>query len=199
MGWFGNIWIMQLKEDSSGEVKNFVEQINFNPNAYISWESANLNEVEWTPKAEKTLFIKKGGRGYGDPITYEMQNVTPVNWGTLRKERRFEIQSNLTVDAGICILHLMLPKLFIPEIKTFSKTRQVFIKKTAERITLTWSFHVHLSIHFRFRKVDLEEFNRFETVGSLKTVRVDPDIVSATKTAVEYAGILTKLAVDLKP
>jgi hypothetical protein len=195
MGYFGEIWIMQPRE-VEGEVKNFVEHSHFKENAYFSWEGANLSEKEWIPKAEQTIFIRKDGFFPGHSVEHEMKNVTTITWGLFQKTKKYTIETNLTgqVDAGFCLLHIVLPELYVPE--EFLKSQPAFIKKIGHRVAMTWAFHHHVSVSFRFRKVDLERFGRYEAVGGIKIVKVDPRILQTAKTAAEYAGILTKLAVN---
>jgi hypothetical protein len=195
MGRFGEMWIMNIKE-TDGTIESIVEYMEFRRNAYISWESANLPASEWIPKAEKTIYVKKDGFKLENTFAYPEKNITPIICGVGRKQTKYMIKTDLSGDAEMSLLHLVLPVLYIPESNTFSDPQPAFIKKQSERVAMTWSFQHHLSVSFRFRKVNPKEFYDYEAVGVPKTVKVDPKILGAVKKGAEIAEILTKMAVE---
>lgn len=197
MGFFGEMWLMQLKE-TEGTIENINEYLEFKENAYISWESERLPESEWISKAEGTIFIRKDGCELGKNFEYEEFNITPIISGLVRKQTKYEIETSLGGRAKLSLLHLVLPKLYVPEDSTYLCQRPEFVKKQSLRVAMTWPFFDILSVRFRFKKVNQKEFDDYKAVGVPRTVKLDSELLrEAKKEGVETAkDILAKMAVE---
>jgi hypothetical protein len=197
MGFFGEMWTMQLKE-TRGKIENIAEYIEFVENAYISWESRKLPEGEWISKAKKTIFIRKDDCKVARAFRYAEYNITPITSGLLRKRAKHEIGTTLLGRKEFSLLHMVLPRLYIPEDPTFSNQPPEFVKKRFLRIAMTWSFVGKLSIRFRFKKVNQKKFDDYKAVGNLRIIKVDSEILrEAKKKGGEFTkDILAKMAVE---
>jgi hypothetical protein len=185
MGYFGEIWIMQLDE-SGGTVENVVEYIEFLSGKYVSWEGSNLPKAEWIPKGKDTLYLRKGG--FEPRITdYHLANITPVVVGAARKHTEYRLQTSLCGNLELSLLQTVLPDMYIPNNNSLSCPPS-FTKKQENRIALTWVFSKSLETKFQFKKVNPKEFYDYKSVGIPDTQRVDPEVWRKVK----YVGELAK-------
>ena len=193
------LWITQLEEDNGG-IRNLTEFVKFDKYAYITWESERLSPKEWIAKAEKTIFIKKDNRVHYEGFKYgEKFNVTSIVSGILRKKMKYEFQTSLHSDESLSLLHVLLPKMYIPENASFSETEPEFIKKQSKRIALTWPFLDELRVKFQFRKANKKEFDQYRSRGVPRRMRLDSDLLREVKrrAKVEAKDVLAKTAAEI--
>ena len=197
MGYFAELWITKLDEDNE-EIRNVTEYVEFSGDAYISWESKELDETQWLPKAAKTIFIKKHPNIHSRGFRYlEDFNITLMTSGIRQKEKKYGFRTSFYSQKELSLFHLLLPTLYIPEDNTFAGKPDL-IKKQSSRVAMTWPFFNQLTVQFQFKKVDKKGFETYKSSGIPRRVRVDSKNLRKVKRDALETGkdILAKIVAE---